>query len=165
LINGRGSAHDGYINKDDIRCIFEGVTFDVTSGKTSNPVYNIPILTEHYTNINGERMLVEGLWDYHFDFVSLAEKINELNDKIRTFRDALFSTGSRKQAYIAVMSRYQVAFNRFYAKATEFANRMVMASYLKGVYQQRYPLSSLGDLSHIYLTKVIFDLYKPLDRF
>ena len=154
--NERGSVPNGYINEDDIRRVFQGVTFSVTSRRTGRPVASIPILTQG---------AVQGLWDYHFSDVSLADKLSDFNEKIEIFRNKLQSTGDLKKAYLAVLSEYPIGFSRFYDKATEFANRMMMASISGLPYQQRYPLSSLASLYHIYLTKLTFPLYKPLDAF
>jgi hypothetical protein len=50
-----------------------------------------------------------------------------------------------KQAHLAVLSKYEIGFGRFYGKATQFAKNMQLAAYLKEQYQQTYPLSKIGN--------------------
>ena len=119
-------------------------------------------MTGYQTTISGERVLVEGLWDYHFSVSNneFNEKLIKFNDKIKTFRDTLQATGSTRLAYREVLSVFygQYAMTRFFDKATQFAIRMKVAALSGAAYQMRYPLSSLADYYHIYLNKVTFDL-------
>jgi hypothetical protein len=160
-IDGKGSALGGYVNEDDIIRIFRGKTFSVNSRRDSKYVSQVPILTGYVDTPTG-RVLRQGLWDYHFAAdtgkYSLDAKLKLLNGKIKDFKDKLQITGDLRQAYLAVLSKYEIGFNRFYGKATQFANNMQLAAYLKEEYRQRYPLSKLGNYLHIDLTKVLFDL-------
>lgn len=151
----------------DFKRVFAGKTFSVNSRNPTlkgKKVYNVPIITDYVVE-NGKRVLKKGLWDYHFSDVSFIRKLSGFNRKIELYRDTFRNTGSIKQAYLALLSKYPIGYDRFYDKANEFANRMKMAACLKAQYQNRYPLNSLGYVWHVYLTKVVFEMYKTLDQF
>jgi hypothetical protein len=159
-INGKGKGPNGYINEEDIRRVFKGKTFSVNSRGDDRYVSYVPILTGTVDTPSGSE-LRRGLWDYHFAGETdntFKNKLSTLNRKIKDFRDTLQSTGDLRQAYLAILSKYEIGFSRFYDKATQFANNMQLAAYLKEEYQLRYPLLKLGNYLHIYLTKVLFDL-------
>lgn len=148
-IDGKGSAANGYINDADIKRVFAGKMFTVNS----KGVLNAPILTQ------GSNL---GLWDHYFSQSPRVwkMKLDKFNAKIKAFRTAFKSTGSQKQAYLAVLQKFygKYAMTRFYSKAEEFAKRMMIISISGAPYRQRYPISSLGNYMYIYLTKLIFNL-------
>lgn len=93
------------------------------------------------------------MWDFHFGRESFADKLNLLNSKIRTFRENIRS--GPRVAYRAVLNvYYDTAVSNFFEDATYFATRMKFNAYIRS--EHSYPLSDLGDIWHMYLTKVIF---------
>jgi len=152
-IEGKGSAKGGYINADDIRKVFAGQTFDVTSRKTGKKEYNIPILSEKskFWQRNREKT---GLWDYHFSDIDFKDKLNDFNDKIEVFRKTLKQTSSQKQAYMAVLSfKYGIALTRFYNDASKFASFMFTPSLLTET--PLFPLY-FGDRRYLVISKILF---------
>ncbi len=153
-IDGKGSAKNGYINEKDIREVFAGQLFTVRSRKTGKMVYNVPIISEKTRFWQRNKQEI-GLWDYHFSDVSFEDKLSGLNAKIDVFRKTLQNTGSRKDAYMAILAfKYgKYALPRFLNDAEKFVSYMFTPTYLR--ISPLFPLT-FGDNRHLVITKILF---------
>jgi len=116
-------------------------------------VYNVPIISEktRFWQRNKQKI---GLWDYHFNEVSLKDKLSSLNVKINMFRKTLQKTGSQKDAYMAVLSfKYDIAFKRFLSDANRFVSFMFDPVLLK--MSPLFPLA-FGNNRHMEITRILF---------
>jgi hypothetical protein len=126
-INGKGSGPNGEITAANVYEVFKGVTIDkVKSRRTRMDEYNVPILNTG---------AVPGLWDFHMKDPAgptFSEKIEDFNEKIRTFKNALKTTGSTRAAFLAMLNgEYKNAMGNFWGNAEIFARKIKDSSMLQ----------------------------------